>query len=111
MLHVPLSAGPMIHFAAGPSASFLVRCTGYIRTLGTDLFTGQQVLTEEALDCSELKNTDVAFSLAAGTGLASSRAIVAIDVRYSIGLVDIDPGAPDTRNRVLAMTIGVGFRR
>ena len=45
------------------------------------------------------------------TGLAISRAIVAIDVRYSIGLVDIDPAAPDTRNRVLAMTIGVGFRR
>jgi len=111
-LRIPLSAGPIVHFVGGPTLSFELGCDWNVSTRVFSISSGQQLASfDTPLDCpgSFPKKTDHGLTLGTGIGFAVSRTVVEIDVRYSIGLADTDPGVSDIRNRVLALTIGVGL--
>ncbi len=111
-LHVPLVTRLGLRFAAGPSVSFLVRCTGRIQTRRTDLLTGQQLpdTDEGPQECPDFQNTDIGLVLGGGVDLAVASTTLTADVRYNLGLRDIAVGEAEIKNRVLAVTLGVVFR-
>ncbi len=113
-LRVPLSARSELHFVAGPSASLLVSCRVSVGFRTFDPFTLEALPQppEESVDCDpQLKNTDVGLVLGGGFGLTVARIALTLDLRYHLGLTDIAGGAVETKNRVVAVTVGAGFRQ
>ena len=105
-LSVPLPAGPRPYFYAGPGVSFEMSCE-----LETELsgVTESAECNDPAADTPETKSMSVAFIGGAGMGFGVGVGEAFIDLRYDLGLTNLDDSTSndEVRNRAFTLLVGI----
>lgn len=90
---------------AGPAVSFLTKAVQRYYEDGTLLYE------EDIKEKGYVRNSDFGIVFGGGLEFALGKALLVLDVRYDLGLVDVDAESDTTvaKNRALMLLVGIGF--